>query len=155
MTRNILFFFLFTYLASYSQNNQSLIDEKNILIKEIEFIKDLLSQAQTEKENSLYTLNLFQKDIELRQSLIQNLDNEIKGVQKSIDTLICRLNLLYINEVSLKTSIKKKNDKIEVLFNLYSQSIRNIYLSEQYQNLFNILISGKSIDESTNKVILS
>ena len=76
MTSNILlYFFLFSFLASYSQNTKGLIDEKNTLIKEIEYTKDLLSQAKTEKENSLYTLNLFQKDIELRKSLIQSLDN--------------------------------------------------------------------------------
>ena len=69
MTSNILlYFFLFSFLTSYSQNTKGLIDEKNTLIKEIEYTKDLLSQAKTEKENSLYTLNLFQKDIELRKS---------------------------------------------------------------------------------------
>ena len=91
-SNKLLYFFLFSFIISYSQNTKSLIDEKNILIKEIEYTKDLLSQAKTEKENSLYTLNLFQKDIELRKALIQNLDNEIKNIQNSIDTLICRLN---------------------------------------------------------------
>ena len=80
---------------------------KNTLIKEIEYTKDLLSQAKTEKENSLYTLNLFQKDIELRKSLIQSLDNEINNIQNNIDTLICRLNILYINEY-FKSLLKKK-----------------------------------------------
>ena len=154
MTSNILlYFFLFSFLASYSQNTKGLIDEKNTLIKEIEYTKDLLSQAKTEKENSLYTLNLFQKDIELRKSLIQNLDNEINNIQNNIDTLICRLNILYINEYYLKSSIKKKNDKIDNLYSLYSQSIRNIYLSEKYQNFTNILLSGTSIDESINNYI--
>ena len=151
MTSNILlYFFLFSFLASYSQNTKGLIDEKNTLIKEIEYTKDLLSQAKTEKENSLYTLNLFQKDIELRKSLIQSLDNEINNIQNNIDTLICRLNILYINEYYLKSSIKKKNDKIDNLYSLYSQSIRNIYLSEKYQNFTNSLLSGTSIDESIN-----
>ena len=112
-----------------------------------------LSQAKTEKENSLYTLNLFQKDIELRKSLIQSLDNEINNIQNNIDTLICRLNILYINEYYLKSSIKKKNDKIDNLYSLYSQSILNIYLSDKYQNFTNILLSGTSIDESINNYI--
>ena len=64
MTSNILlYFFLFSFLASYSQNTKGLIDEKNTLIKEIEYTKDLLSQAKTEKQNVNYKLKKDRKSV--------------------------------------------------------------------------------------------
>ena len=149
----IVYFFLFFVLSSFSQNTENLIKEKNTLIQEISYTKDLLSQAKSEKKNNLSTLSLFQRDIELRKSLIQSFDNEINLIEKSIDTLICKLNILYTKETHLAISLLKKKKKINHLFKLYSQSIRNIYLSHEYQNIFYAIISDKSIDRSLNNYV--
>ena len=149
----IVYFFLFFVLSSFSQNTENLIKEKNTLIQEISYTKDLLSQAKSEKKNNLSTLSLFQRDIELRKSLIQTFDNEINLIEKSIDTLICKLNILYTKETHLAISLLKKKKKINHLFKLYSQSIRNIYLSHEYQNIFYAIISDKSIDRSLNNYV--
>ena len=49
----IVYFFLFFVLTSFSQNTENLIKEKNTLIQEISYTKDLLSQAKSEKKNNL------------------------------------------------------------------------------------------------------
>ena len=49
-----------------------LIQEKNKIIQEITYIKDQINQTELDKKSNLKILLLYEKDAELRESLIKN-----------------------------------------------------------------------------------
>ena len=146
-------FFLFIGVFILAQEKNVLIKEKNVLIKEIQYTKEQLNQAELDQKNNFSTLLLYQKDIDLRQSLIQSYAIEIKTIQLNIDSLDHSLEELYQRDTILVSNINNVEKKIYDLSNLFAQAIKQIYLSNKNESLLQSFIEKKSLDQMTNQYI--
>jgi len=146
-------FFLFMSLFILAQEKESLIQEKNILIQDIQSTKDQLNQIELDQKNNLTSLLLYQKDIDLRESLIQNYVIEIETIELDLDSLDRSLEELYRKDTILGSNINNVEKKIYDLSNLFAQAIKQIYLSNENENLLQLFIEKNSLDQITNQYI--
>ena len=146
-------FFLFMSLFILAQEKESLIQEKNILIQDIQSTKDQLNQIELDQKNNLTSLLLYQKDIDLRESLIQNYVIEIETIELNLDSLDRSLEELYRKDTILGSNINNVEKKIYDLSNLFAQAIKQIYLSNENENLLQLFIEKNSLDQITNQYI--
>ena len=146
-------FFLFMSVFIFAQEKESLIQEKNILIQDIQSTKDQLNQIELDQKNNLTSLLLYQKDIDLRESLIQNYVIEIETIELDLDSLDRSLEELYRKDTILGSNINNVEKKIYDLSNLFAQAIKQIYLSNENENLLQLFIEKNSLDQITNQYI--
>ncbi len=74
----VLFFCFLTSLV-FSQNSEKLKKEQERLDKKISNTKSLLDKTQNQSKNSLSQLQLVEKQIEYRESLLSNFNHQIRG----------------------------------------------------------------------------
>ena len=148
-----LCFFLFMGLFILAQEKDVLIQKKHTLIQEIQYTKDQLNQTELDQKNNLTTLLLYQKDIDLRESLIQNYVIEIETIELDLDSLDRSLEELYRKDTILGSNINNVEKKIYDLSNLFAQAIKQIYLSNENENLLQLFIEKNSLDQITNQYI--
>ena len=146
-------FFLFMSLFILAQEKESLIQEKNILLQDIQHTRDQLNQIELDQKNNLTSLLLYQKDIDLRESLIQNYVIEIETIELNLDSLDRSLEELYQKDTILGSNINNVEKKIYDLSNLFAQAIKQIYLSNENENLLQLFIEKNSLDQMTNQYI--
>tara|TARA_B100001250_G_scaffold406008_1_gene424378 strand:- start:95 stop:1333 length:1239 start_codon:yes stop_codon:yes gene_type:complete len=146
-------FFLFIGLFILAQEKDVLIQEKNALIQEIKYTKDQLNQTQLDKKNNLTTLLLYQKDIDLRKSLIENYITEIGIMELNVDSLTSLLKELHQKDTILNSNIHNVEQKINDLSSLFAQVIKQIYLSNKNENLLQLFVENSSLDQIVNQYI--
>ena len=155
MTKSFYFFFtvfIFKSVFILAQKDV-LIQEKNQIIQEITYIKDQINQTELDKKSNLKILLLYEKDIELRESLIKNYEAEILTNQSKLESLQTSLSGLYIREDSLGLEINNVETKISNLSNLFNQTILQIYLSQGDDNLLYLILETSSFDAMINQYL--
>jgi len=146
-----IFLFATTYILA--QEKDLLNKEKEQIIQEITYIKDQINQAELDKKSNLTTLLLYERDIELRDSLIKEYERDVLKIELSLDSLQFSLNGLYKKEINIDLEITNVEIKIFNLSTLLSQTITQIYLANKHENLLNILTQNSSFDQIINQYI--
>tara|TARA_B100001057_G_C22871857_1_gene959439 strand:+ start:17421 stop:18566 length:1146 start_codon:yes stop_codon:yes gene_type:complete len=134
--------FLITILLSvtvYSQDENSLINKKNILLKEIELSKKTLISAKNQKIISTKELQALNAYIKAR----TNLKNTILQQRDSIE--------LYKQEILNKIQIN--NQKISSIKQSYKSLIREIYLNDFGINLVSFIFSTSTFKDKISKYV--
>jgi len=134
--------FLITILLSvtvYSQDENSLINKKNLLLEEIELYKKTLKSAKNQKIISTKELQALNAYIKVR----TNLKNTIHQQRDSIE--------LYKQEILNKIQIN--NQKISTIKESYKSLIREIYFNDFGINLISFIFSTSSFKDKIGKYV--
>ena len=134
--------FLITILLSvtvYSQDENSLINKKNLLLEEIELSKKTLNSAKNQKIISTKELQALNAYIKVR----TNLKNTILQQRDSIE--------LYKQEILNKIQINNK--KISTIKDSYKSLIREIYFNDFGINLISFIFSTSSFKDKIGKYV--
>lgn len=81
----ILLFILFPIAQNTYQNKEKLLDKKKQIESEINFYKQLLNDTKKSKEASLSQLNLIKNQINKREELIAEINNEVRKLNNEIE----------------------------------------------------------------------
>ncbi len=118
---------------------EKLINRKRKIEKEIELTNRLLNDTKTKKSNSFQELKLLKTKIKQRNTLIQELNNEIDGIEKDIQQ---NTNTLQ----SLKGELEKSKNEYAALI-YYAFKNRNINLNFMY------LLASKDINQFYSRYV--
>lgn len=124
--------------AKSALTRKTLEQKKAKLQKEIKLTQDLLKKTQYTKEASLLDLATIEKQISLRQSLIQNTETEVINYSSVIQN---KMDTLY----ALENSLKKLKDDYK----------RSIYINYKYFRLTDkllFIISAQNFGESVRRL---
>ncbi len=149
MKNKILFivtFLLLTVfsLGAFSQNKKQLEAKRLKLQKEIKEINRLLSQTKKDERNVLSRLGDINKKIEVRQQIIQTINEEAQEYAKEIDQNQGRINTLQNQLKALKNeyakivvqTYKNKNKHSDLIFILSSNSFKQAYKRALYMKQY-------------------
>ena len=123
----------------YSQDENSLINKKNLLLEEIELSKKTLNSAKNQKIISTKELQALNAYIKVR----TNLKNTILQQRDSIE--------LYKQEILNKIQINNK--KISTIKDSYKSLIREIYFNDFGINLISFIFSTSSFKDKISKYV--
>ena len=79
----LLFLFVLLVVSNYAsaQSSEKLKTEQDRLAKKISNTKSLLDKVKTNTEASLNELKIIDKQIQFREDLVRNFDNQIRGAE--------------------------------------------------------------------------
>jgi len=157
----LLFFCIISFLC-YSQTIDELKRQKKNNLKEIELTKSLLSATKSEKEKTLNDLLLIDRKINLRKTLIWQIEKEIENNNYRKDTIDKRIVILENQLQELKeeysriivNSYKRKDENNLIMFvfssNSFNQAYKRIKYFQQYsgyrkEQKFNIIEKNESL----------
>jgi murein hydrolase activator len=122
----------------FSQNRADLEKRRNNTLKEIAETENILSTIKQSKTESLEKLNLLDKKISLRNTLIVNLSSEISQVEKKTQELEKTTQ-------SLGSNIKEIKEE-------YGRMIYLSYLNRSNTNELMFLLSSSSINQAYKRL---
>jgi murein hydrolase activator len=135
-----VFLFFSTILMAQSGKRSDLEQKRQTLMKQIEQKNQQLKQTQTTKEQALDRLEILQDQIETRESLINNLHEEVnmtdsiiqrtEGVIEALNQDRQSLQNEYVN--MMRKAYKMKMPSSSVLFMLSSKNFGDAYKRWQY-----------------------
>jgi len=117
----------------FSQSREELDKRKKENLQLLQHSREILKSTTKEKATSLNQINLIQKNIELRQEIIDNISREIEFLKFDIDE--------NNQEISIIQS------RLEVLMKEYGELIKNSYkmLDKEYSLIF--ILSAQDINQ--------
>ena len=135
-----LFFILIISLPTFAQQREKLENQRKKLIKEIRVTTNLLQKTKKTKKATLERFLTLQKQIEIREELIQTLNEEIeitsKSINRSVDVVgfleedVARLKEEYSE--MLRMAYRQKLNKSHLLFIFSSGSFNEAFRRWQY-----------------------
>ncbi|MGM0498344.1 MAG: murein hydrolase activator EnvC family protein [Bacteroidota bacterium] len=141
---NIVFIIiiLFGFDVCFGQSKEELREKVEQKEKEISTANDLLEETRATKKSSLNELYLLQRKIELRNELIEHLNNQITDLDQSIEQNQQSIGQLENELESLKenyariiyTAFKHKKGFSKLMFILSSESFNQAYKRIKYLN---------------------
>jgi septal ring factor EnvC (AmiA/AmiB activator) len=157
---SILFGLLSTIITAQNKNN---LQEKRLkLQKEIKEINRLLSKNKKTKQNILSRLGVINKKIEVRQEILNTINQEanaytkeIKQNQKRIDSLKKELSGLKQEYAKIVTqTYKNKNKHSDIIFILSSNSFKQAYKRALYMKQYSDYRKNQAKKIKKQKIIL-
>ncbi len=117
----------------FSQTREELGMKKKENMEQLEYSRSILKKMTKTKSTSMNQINIIEKNIELRQDLVENISNEIEYINSDIE--------LNNNEII------KINNRVELLKKEYAALIRNSYkvLDKEYALLY--ILSAEDINQ--------
>ncbi len=105
----LLFLFFLLVVSNYAgaQSSEKLKTEQDRLAKKISNTKSLLDKVKTNTEASLNELKIIDKQIQFREDLVRNFDNQIRGAESKISEKDKEIIKLTDKLGRLKTQYKK------------------------------------------------
>jgi septal ring factor EnvC (AmiA/AmiB activator) len=105
----LLFLFFLLIASNYAgaQSSEKLKTEQDRLAKKISNTKSLLDKVKTNTEASLNELKIIDKQIQFREDLVRNFDNQIRGAESKISEKDKEIIKLTDKLGRLKTQYKK------------------------------------------------
>ncbi len=134
----ILFSLLFIVFQCYCQSIDDLKEQKQKNLKELELTKSLLSETKTKKDQTLNDLLILDKQIKLRQSLINQVENEIINNNYRNDTIDTRILIL--------------ENQLKLLKEEYARIIVNSYKRKDENNFIMFVFSAKSFNQAYKRI---
>lgn len=120
-----------------SQNVDNLRSERELLLKEIESTNKLLQSKRQSREATFQQVNILNKEISVRERLIDNFKIEIEALENRIET-----NQLVINQ--LEADIKSSKDE-------YSKLIRDSYRRRNSLDELVFFLSASGFSDAYNR----
>lgn len=130
--------FVFQLFNGYGQNRSELERKKNMLLKEIAETESVLSSIKQTKVESIEKLNLLDRKISLRNSLIANLSLEISGTDSKIAEF---------EKTTQSLGVDIHNIKVE-----YGRMIYLSYLNRARTNEFMFIMSSESLNQAYKRL---
>lgn len=119
----LYFLLLFTSSALNAQQLDELKEKKKQIEKDIDNITNLISKTEKESSASLTNIRLTKKRIDLKNSLIKQIDNESDDVKKQI-----KVRKDNIDSISLRISIIKEEYRRIIIYSQRSSLRSNLLL---------------------------
>jgi septal ring factor EnvC (AmiA/AmiB activator) len=139
MSKLFFYFLIITFCTvSFGQSKSELEKKRNSTLKEIEETENILNTVKQSKNESVEKLNLIDKKINLRNTLIVNLSSEVNVVNRKITELEKATN-------SLGSDIK--NIKAE-----YARMIYLAYLNRAHSNKLMYILSSNSLNQAYKRI---
>ena len=131
----VLITFNLTFVISngYSQQISELKEKKKQIEKEIETISNLIRKTEKESKSSINNIKLTKRKIELKNSLINEIDKESDQLKIKIDYRKTKIDSLYYQIDIIKNDYKK--------LIVYSQKTKD------KNSLLLLLLSSKDFNE--------
>jgi len=141
MNLKFIFFFVIILISTLAngQNKSELEKKRNSTLKEIAETENILNTVKQSKTESVEKLNLLDKKINLRNSLIVNLSSEVSVVERKITELEKATS-------SLGSDIN--NIKAE-----YARMIYLSYLNRAHSNKLMFILSSNSLNQAYKRVM--
>lgn len=136
-TLTILFSFLILTL-SMGQSIKELEQQRKNALKRLETTSKVLSETKKTQKTSLNKLNIINKSIKERKSLINHIDKEINV----LDTEISKLN----------SETKKLQSQLEEYKAEYVKLVREAYIHRSIYSKIMFVLSAKSFDQSFRRL---
>jgi septal ring factor EnvC (AmiA/AmiB activator) len=146
MKRIFVLILIFSTVSSllFSQSIKELELQRKKMMSSISLTNKLLNETQRSASSTINRLMIVRKNIGLRQRLIENLDQEVTELDKTIDTLQVKHDQLQTHLTKLKNdyvrllqeSQMRQNSYSELLFLFSSQSISQAYRRLRYLKEF-------------------
>jgi septal ring factor EnvC (AmiA/AmiB activator) len=131
---------VFFHVLCFSQQSKDKLQKtKNQLEEEIRYTTKLLEETRQSKENSLHKVNLLNRQIDRRQSLINTISGEVNDIQAQMD-----LQRAHIS--SLSEELKKmKNEYARMIYYAYKNlnaynRLLFIFSSEDFNQAYRRLL---------------
>ncbi len=141
----LLIFLLTGRFHAYCQDKSDLEKQKNENIEKIEYTRKLLDQTKEERQSSVNQLNIIQKGIDHRISLIGNLEeqnesigNEINGIRSEIEKNSANIDRLKLEYASIiKKSYQNMDPELPLMYILSAEDINQGYQRLKYLKYLN------------------
>lgn len=122
----------------FAQNKSSLQKKYSTILKDIKGIENLIKKTETQKKQSLYQLQSLNAKISSRETLIENINQQIKVIDKSID--------------KNKGIIQSMQKDIEKLKKDYAQMVYHSYKNIGATSLLSFLLSSDSFNQAIHRL---
>lgn len=137
-SKYLIVLFIFCLVSSVqSQNVDNLRSERELLLKEIESTNKLLQSKRQSREATFQQINILNKEISVRERLIDNFKIEIEALENRIET-----NQLVINQ--LESDIKSSKEE-------YSKLIRDSYRRRNSLDELVFFLSASGFSDAYNR----
>ena len=141
MNKIALLFFIILFAASTplwsQQGSQRLKNEQSALEKQIETTKSLLEKSKHNTRLSLDEVNLIERQVEYRERLLRNIDNQIRSSELKIEQKEGR--------------IQELNAEIERLKKQYAQLLLYAYKKRNKYGDLMFIFSAKNVEEALKR----
>lgn len=135
----IIIFLLFCNSLIYNQKKSELEIRRKEKLKEIENVEKLIEKTKYNKEVSINKVCLIKRKIEIRNEIIQNLNNDINEIILKVDIL--------------SKEIVEWNNEIALLKIEYSKIIYNCYFRLRNYNYIIFFFSSKSFNQAYRRLL--
>lgn len=125
-------------LISFGQSKSELEKKRNSTLKEIAETENILNTIKQSKSESVEKLNLIDKKINLRNTLIVNLSSEVNVVSRKIGELEKATNSLGADIKSIKVE--------------YARMVYLAYLNRAHSNKLMYILSSSSLNQAYNRI---
>jgi len=134
-----LIFCCYLSIASLiAQDKFSLENQKSFLLEEIEKVESQLKEKQKAKVGKVDELKVLSNKINARQSLVNNLEKQIKDFNEEIE--------------STETNINQLSDNISALKDEYGRMIRSAYKNKDDYSILLFLFSSANFQEAVKRM---
>jgi septal ring factor EnvC (AmiA/AmiB activator) len=130
----LLFSILLFPLSAFSQSKKELEEKRKRLIREIETTGNLLKKTTKNKESTYDRYVALQRQIESREKLIQNIENEIVASEKGVER-----NAAVI--ASLNRDVRKMQAE-------YARTIRSAFRRQTLSNPLLYILSADNLNQA-------
>lgn len=131
--------FVVVAVSAHAQNNLNELKKKREKIEnQITYTNRLISKVSTNKKSTLYALSLLNNKIQKRQELSATLKKESSLISDSID--------------ALQISVKKLNQRLELLKNEYARIANFVYKHNNPYTRLAFLFSAKDINQAYQRM---
>jgi septal ring factor EnvC (AmiA/AmiB activator) len=133
----IIISIIFISISAFAQNKEQLEKKREELLKDIKYTQDLLKSTKANKQISIADLNAINKQIELRQSLINNTQSQV--------------NLFGNQIVQQKNVVEQKSAELNQLKKEYAEAISKTYQYNKFANKLLFIADAKSFSEALKR----
>jgi septal ring factor EnvC (AmiA/AmiB activator) len=133
---NLLFWIIISFLSA--QTKAELEEKRNTTLNEITYVDNMLKSTAKEKEESMNAIKIIGNKLNLRESVIRGMRDEINLLTERID-----LNTLAINMME-KDQADLKND--------YARAIINSYKSQKENPELVYILSAKDFNQGYKRL---
>jgi murein hydrolase activator len=141
MKRIIVLLFLIlssTSMFAQSKRISDLENKRKAALEEVEKTTNMLSKNKKTTQNTLYRLNVLNKQIKARESYVQELNTQLGIISKEVDE-----NQAEYTELSRRLSVKKSN---------YVKSLRLMARRNQTEDKLMFLLSARDLNQLNRRM---
>lgn len=153
---------LFVQTSSFSQSTKTLKRKESRLKRQINQTKALIKESEKNEKITLNQLTIINQQLSYRSQLTNNLNNQIRQIEESIEQNKSEITSLTKELAKLKTEFKEmirfaykqRNSDYNMMYLLSSKDINEAYKRSKYINQYaeNRKIQAKEIKETQGKL---